>query len=44
MHSSDAIKATAEVAPNDLASLSDVLSSPELIGTCLEEAGIATLP
>lgn len=42
MHFSDAIDAIAKAAPEDFSSLSEVLS-PELIDTCLEEAGVATL-
>ena len=42
MHFSDAIDAIAKAVPDDFSSLSEVLS-PELIDTCLEEAGVATL-
>lgn len=42
MHFSHALDAIAQVAPDDFSSLSEVLS-PDLIGTCLEEAGMATL-
>ncbi|MBS4153648.1 transposase domain-containing protein, partial [Cobetia sp. MC34] len=42
MHFSDAIDAIAKAAPEDFSSLSEVLS-PELIDSCLEEAGVATL-
>ncbi|WP_181870787.1 transposase domain-containing protein [Vreelandella rituensis] len=41
MHFSDAIDAIAKAVPDDFSSLSEVLS-PELIDTCLEEAGVAT--
>ena len=42
MHFSDAIDAISQVAFDDFSSLSELLS-PELIDTCLEEAGVATL-
>lgn len=42
MHFSNAIDAIAKAVPDDFSSLSEVLS-PDLIDTCLEEAGVATL-
>lgn len=42
MHFSQAIGAIAKAVPDDFSSLSEVLS-PDLIDTCLEEAGVATL-
>ncbi|GED23846.1 transposase domain-containing protein [Halomonas halmophila] len=42
MHFSNALDAIAQAAPEDSSSLSEVLS-PELIDTCLEEAGVPPL-
>ncbi|HSH57592.1 MAG TPA: transposase domain-containing protein [Halomonas sp.] len=42
MYFSDATDATAKAALDDFSSFSEVLS-PDLIDTCLEEAGVATL-
>lgn len=42
MHFSQAIDAIARVTPDNFSSLSEVLS-PELIDSCLEKVGVATL-